>query len=151
MIDQHRTSGTAETGHLLAFRALSGQSPRARCITHNVNPEEKSTSLALFGRCPRTGLFPLPVLRIFLYGPEHPVFLSLRSVFLCATKLRTRLFLRSAWELTCVRKEFDLASLSAAPSYIFERDRLATLCAALRSLSSAPVVSFAQRKNSTLA
>ena len=49
-------------------------------------------------------LNPHPVLRIFLYGPEHTVFLSLRSDFLCASKLHTRLFLRSAWELTCVWK-----------------------------------------------
>ena len=38
------------------------------------------------------GLKPQPVLRIFLYGPEHTVFLSLRSDFLCASKLRTRFF-----------------------------------------------------------
>ncbi len=30
-----------------------------------------------FGRYPRAGLNPLPVLRIFLYGPEPPVFLTL--------------------------------------------------------------------------
>ena len=50
------------------------------------------------------GLKPHPVLRIFLYGPEPTVLLSLRSDFLCASELRTRLFLRPAWELTCVWK-----------------------------------------------
>ena len=38
-------------------------------------------------------LNPHPVLRIFLYGPEHTVFLSLRSDFLCAVKHSTSSFL----------------------------------------------------------
>jgi hypothetical protein len=97
------------------------------------------------------GLNPHPVLRIFLYGPEHTVFLSLRSDFLCASKLRTRLFLRSAWELTCVWKSSIL---------LRSAQHLRTLSREIVLLRPAqhfvpflrlPSSLFAQRENSTFA
>jgi hypothetical protein len=75
------------------------------------------------------GLKPHPVLRIFLYGPEHTVFLSLRSVFLCAIKLRTRLLPSPSVGTLRVFERVRLASLSVATSYSFETgsDRLTSL------------------------
>ena len=75
------------------------------------------------------GLKPHPVLRIFLYGPEHTVFLSLRSVFLCAIKSRTRLLPTPSVGTLRVFERVRLASLSVATSYSFETgsDRLTSL------------------------
>ena len=74
-------------------------------------------------------LKPHPVLRIFLYGPEHTVFLSLRSVFLCAIKSRTRLLPTPSVGTLRVFERVRLASLSVATSYSFEKgsDRLTSL------------------------
>ena len=67
------------------------------------------------------GLKPHPVLRIFLYGPEHSVFLSLRSVFLCAVKLCIRLLPTPSVGTLRVFERVRLASLRVATSFPFKR------------------------------